>query len=539
MGLILPVAAILARRRIQAPPPPPPAGDPYGFLRRMLAATNGNYEIVWVTNRNANGSGSLKAACEGGSSNVTRIVLFAVNGVIDLGNRATHSNTIYKEAIGIGRSNIWVAGQSCPAGTGSNGRGVKVLGRINCLGSNIVIQHIRVQPVVGDNDPRQSLVSEGLKHAATKINNTAHRGVVFQNCSVHAATDEAIAIDPKVELGSTVENIIIADCFVSGCRHYGLSEVLYHGANPDDIRLAGGAGGYGPMLGVQSTKFLFLRNLVTSATFRSPQIGTWASGLVINNYIFNYGVNYDDNEGRAGERKTCPISTDFKEKSGWPKPAIRYARIGFDGNYAEAGCRSNPWQWDGEFLRVRSSQSGGCRWWDGEGNKIVTYYARAGLTETSSGGNRVSAKNTQLRGTIQEEWAYPQTRPTYGTELSNPPFSLPQVVLTADQAKAAALTSSGAWPIDRCSVDALMLSEVIAKTHDIYPGIPMPNGERYAAANIPDIGNNGPTYPDDLPADPGAVEGNGLHAIENWLHARHVAAGGYNDYSVQEWFDRE
>lgn len=487
----------------------------YSMLGRMLAATEGRFEVVTVTNRDAAGAGSFAAAATGGDSGVTRLVVFAVNGDIDLGNQ----NELQKNLLYIARSNLWIAGQSCPPAADHNGRGVRILGALRFGGSNVVVQHLRVQPHTGRIPVGGGQDLEGL-HWYGQENDTANRRLLFQNCSVHGTSDEAMDIKTNRYRRTTLRQVAVADCLIDGALNYNIARVVHDGADPHTTDYQEGHN-YGPMLGANTYHGLFLRNLMTSSVRRVPQFGWATSGLVVNNYMFNFGRHHD-----GGNSSGVPITIDLKRVH--PTPRLRHTecRIGFAGNYAEGGCRSNPWQNEGRLLRDVANAA--LHHWDGRDNVMLTYYARSGIT-AGRPGFMIAAKNSELRATVQGLWN-PTTpgREGHGVVLAEPPCALPPTLLTAEQAREACLRHAGAWPAERDRLDRQTVDEVLAKTHDAQGAVP----------SLPAITPVAGVHPDGLPAEPLALQPNGLTAIETWLHARHVAAGGFDDHAAAEWLDR-
>ncbi len=492
----------------------------YSFLSRMLDETNGEFEIVYVKNRKASGEGSFKAAVTGGKSDVTRLVLFAVNGVIDLdvhdGNKNVHK-TLY-----IGRNNLWIAGQSCPPAPDDNGRGVRILGGLRFGGSNVVVDHLRVQPWVGPISPDLKPDAEGILWLGLN-RGTAHKRFMVRNCSVHGTSDEATVVKPNSSRDTWIEQVGFIGCFITGALNGNVVKV-HNGADPAELGYKDGHS-YGPMTGAGVRKMLYHGNLLTSMVRRSPHFGTGSSGLIINNYVFNYGRHHD-----GGNSSGVPFMLNFSGDANELGQTHLECIVGYSGNYVEGGCRSNPWQNEGRLLRQREHYTEeDLHYWDGEDNLHLTYYDRSGIYEGSPG-YYLSAKNTELRSSIQQKWdPAPPLDEGIGKRLSQPPFALTSTHLPAEQAKEHCLNHAGAWPAYRNQLDKLLLEEVIDKTNDARGVIP----ETTLITPVSGV------YPSDLPDKPLEVKGNGLTAIENWLHERHVEAGGYDAYDAAEWFSRD
>ena len=107
------------------------------FVNSTSGGTDGI--ILKVTNLNASGEGSLKAALD---YNAKRIIVFEVGGIIDLN----------MERLNIDNPNVTIAGHTAPP------PGITLIkGGIFITTHNVIIKHIAVRP--GDaNEPKQSSI---------------------------------------------------------------------------------------------------------------------------------------------------------------------------------------------------------------------------------------------------------------------------------------------------------------------------------------------------------------------------------------------
>ena len=132
----------------------------------------GRYGPVFkVTNRNADGPGSLRAALEGGPS--SRIVVFDVGGVIDLeGNSLVIENP-----------SVTVAGQTAPY------PGITIIdGGIEIRNTfDVIIQHIRVRPGAADH------VGDAEPWEPDGISVNASSDVIIDHCSISWGVDENLS----------------------------------------------------------------------------------------------------------------------------------------------------------------------------------------------------------------------------------------------------------------------------------------------------------------------------------------------------------
>lgn len=137
-----------------------------GFGTDARAGRGGR--IIRVTNLDAQGPGSLRAAVEAKGA---RIVVFEVGGVIDLN----------RDNISIAEPFLTVAGQTAPS------PGVTLIrGGISIETHNVLIRHLRVRPGDAGQARRSGWEPDGI------ATNAAHH-VVIDHCSVTWAVDENLS----------------------------------------------------------------------------------------------------------------------------------------------------------------------------------------------------------------------------------------------------------------------------------------------------------------------------------------------------------
>jgi len=172
-------------------PGPVHAGAFEGF---GSSATGGSgYGVVYVTNTNNSGTGSLRAALEGTSN---RIIRFSVSGTINL-----------TSAIWVTGANITVDGFSAPSPgitiTSSSDAfvvsGSQYTGPDTTHGYNIIFQGLRLRSTAGD---------------AFQIAYNAH-DIVIDHCSIDASGDGA------VDITEGAYNVTVSYCIVSNTRGNG------------------------------------------------------------------------------------------------------------------------------------------------------------------------------------------------------------------------------------------------------------------------------------------------------------------------------
>jgi len=478
-------------------------GAPYSFLNRMLADTGGSAEIVHVTNLNASGPGSFVEAILGGSESTVRIVVFDVSGHIPL------DHTRYE----ITRGNLVIAGETAPDPGDGTGRGVVLhTGRLRIKAKHTVIRHLHIFASDALYDPAGDPLPGNMEAVGYRFSGGDTPRHILQNVSMRGCRDEAMEV--MSDSSSRFSKVAVADCLIPGA--------LNKNVNDPNADFNDGHG-YGPMQGAGTQETLWLRNLLASGSRRMPQLGgPYSDAIVCNNYIFNYGRH------RASKYASVPFNVDFSNAA--PDPLPPGTTGGYNGqvsgfsNYAEGGRRTDPWDYPGMIYYDRFSAIEVYR--DG-GDYIVTYYDQDGIL-TGSDAWLSKAKNTQLRDTIQGEWVGNVTPLSNATVLSSPHLAPPPTVLSAENARQAALQHAGAFSAQRNQYDQQeVIDKVVDKTHDhrqIEPST-TPISTRTGA-------------PPSLPGDPWTVEANGLTKLENALNQFHLAAGGYPDYSAAEWFDR-
>lgn len=135
--------------------------------------------IVRVTNLDADGAGSLKAALE---SSGARIVVFEVGGTIDLGGHA----------LDIRHPQLTVAGQTAPS------PGITLIrGGIDVRTHDVVIRHLRVRTGEAGFAKHSGWERDGLSTHSGAAN------VVVDHCSFAWATDENLSASGERFAGST------------------------------------------------------------------------------------------------------------------------------------------------------------------------------------------------------------------------------------------------------------------------------------------------------------------------------------------------
>ncbi len=214
-------------------------------------------KIIEVTNLNASGSGSLRAACKASGA---RIVVFRTGGTIKLTSNIKISNPY-----------ITIAGQSAP------GDGICVRGAaITITTHDVIIRGLRVR--VGD-DPDGP---DSGNRDCIQIENEANPpyNIVIDHCSVSWAIDENLTVWHPGAHDITISNSIISEALYDSTHHKG----------PHSM---------GSIIGYDVTKISYIRNLFAHNQERNPLISRNSETEIINNVIYNWGMygtgvgNYD------------------------------------------------------------------------------------------------------------------------------------------------------------------------------------------------------------------------------------------------------
>jgi hypothetical protein len=503
----------------------------FSLLNRMLENTNGEAEIVHVTNLNKSGPGSFEAAVTGGSSDITRIVVFDVSGECALNRKKGD----VRERITINRENLWIAGQTAPDPGDGTGRGFTLKGGLKFLRGFVVVEHIRVQRIDGHPDP-DNIKYDGRGIAVFPNPRDSRLGknefFLFRNVTVRWTQDVSMGVGAQQKDGeySYPENIVIDNCMFAEPlnRNMDLNKGEYINGWNRGLNLSEG-----------TRRGLIRGSLHASAIVRTPQITQGSTGLVVNNFTFNYGSNVP---GSAGMQWLYPMHLNPKNPDNvYHKDHTGPLLVGVASNYAEAGNKTRlpgpPFTYTGS-KSIDSNGSPGYlgpnQWWDDGKNRVISYYDPTTAP--------MSTAPNEFNPNLAETPFYDTTAGAPDSEyieiVSDPPFPLPGIVLSAIEAKEHCLTYAGAWPGDRDAVDARIIREVREKTHS-----PAPRSE-IDYIPVSTVTNTPPSIPDEpgdgqLPAFSPLFrkEANGLTVLENWLNTQHINAGGCSTtvYLAAEW----
>ena len=217
--------------------------------------------ILRVENLENSGPGSLRAAIE---KRGPRIIVFEVGGIIDLQDSILRIKDPF----------LTIAGQTAPS------PGITIIkGGIQVATHDVIIQHIRVRPGEAGHAKKSGWEVDGI--ASTK---GAHK-LIVDHCSISWATDENLsASGPRFDGKDSTEwrrntshQVLFSNCIISE----GLSNSSH----------AKGPHSKGSLIHDNTTDIIIARNLYAHNVSRNPFFKGGAQGIVVNNYIYNPGVD--------------------------------------------------------------------------------------------------------------------------------------------------------------------------------------------------------------------------------------------------------
>ncbi len=215
--------------------------------------------IVRVTNLNADGPGSLKAALE---RRGPRIVVFEVAGVIDMGLTTVNITEPY----------LTIAGQTAPS------PGITIIrGGIDIRTHDVIVRHIRIRSGVSGQARRSGWEADGLSTVGAS-------NVIVDHCSITWAVDENLSASGPRFTGNSVEEWRRGTSHNITFSYNILAEGLADASHPK------GEHSKGSLIHDNATGILIYRNLYAHNYERSPLLKGGVHAAVVNNFIFNPGA---------------------------------------------------------------------------------------------------------------------------------------------------------------------------------------------------------------------------------------------------------
>lgn len=211
-------------------------------------------QILRVTNLNAEGPGSLRAAIE---AEGPRIIVFDVGGVLDL----------ERKSLSITEPYVTVAGQTAPS------PGITMIqGGISIRAHDVIIQHLRVRPGEANQAKRSGWEPDGISTSGGEAHD-----VLIDHCSVTWAIDENVSVSgPRLEgPEATSHRVTIRNCLIAECLH--------------DSTHAKGPHSKGSLIHDFCKDVAIIGNLYAHNHQRNPYFKAHTTGVIVNNVIYNPG----------------------------------------------------------------------------------------------------------------------------------------------------------------------------------------------------------------------------------------------------------
>lgn len=281
-----------------------------GFGRNATGGRGGR--VIFVTNLNDSGEGSLRAAIDASGP---RYVLFKVSGTIAL-----------QSALKIRNNDITIAGQTAP------GDGICIRNyQVTIDADNVIIRFLRFR------------MGDAAKQEGDALGSRFHKDIIIDHCSMSWSTDECVSIYANER--TTVQWCVIGESL--------RNSVHFKGAH-----------GYGGIWGGRNASFH--HNLLADHDSRNPRLGEEANSAFAltdlvdlrNNVLYNWGanstyggeamnvniVNCYYKPGPATAKKERIVSIDKNRKTGTDIYDV-WGKFYIDGNYIEGSTRATTDNW--------------------------------------------------------------------------------------------------------------------------------------------------------------------------------------------------
>lgn len=284
-----------------------------GFGAQSVGGRGG--KVIFVTNLNDSGPGSLRAAVE---EDGPRTVIFRVSGTI-----------VLKSTLAVTKPYITIAGQTCP------GEGICLKDHALVIAADhVVIRYIRCRP--GDNSESES----------DALSISTGRDIIVDHCSTSWSVDETLS----ASTGSRrLGNVTVQWCIISESLH----DSTHHK----------GPHGYGSLIrGGWGNGYTFHHNLYAHHSARLPRPGNYnersrdPDGFILdfrNNVVYNWagsaaGYNADGSNKTNSITKMNFIGNYYKRGAN-SKGSLAFsestisARAYFSGNYMNGSFPDDAW----------------------------------------------------------------------------------------------------------------------------------------------------------------------------------------------------
>ncbi|MDP3736481.1 MAG: pectate lyase [Hyphomonadaceae bacterium] len=253
----LPDSPVPSPQAAEAPSGPLAFPGALGWAAQTKGGRGG--EIIRVTNLDAQGPGSLRAAVE---AKGPRIIVFEVGGVIDLGARTLTVREPF----------VTIAGQTAPSPGISLIRGGMDLGT-----HDVVVQHIRVRPGMAGGSYRKGPDFDSISTQGGAYN------IIVDHCSLTWGTDENLSASGNRFTGPTVREWRVGASHDITFSNNIIAESLAVATH------AKGEHSKGSLIHDNATNILIVGNLYAHNMERNPLFKGGVHGTVVNNLIYNPG----------------------------------------------------------------------------------------------------------------------------------------------------------------------------------------------------------------------------------------------------------
>jgi hypothetical protein len=230
--------------------------DAQGWARHTPGGRGG--EIIRVTNLDADGTGSLRAALEVPGP---RIVVFEVGGVIDLG----------MSTLRIEEPFVTIAGQTAPS------PGITLVrGGIDIRAHDVIVQHLRIRPGSAGQARASGWGEDG-------ISTVAAWQVIIDHCSLTWATDENLSASGPRFTGDGPEDWSEGTSHRITFSHNLIAEGLADSSHPKFEHSKGS------LIHDNASDILIYGNLYAHNYERSPLLKGGVHATLVNNFIYDPG----------------------------------------------------------------------------------------------------------------------------------------------------------------------------------------------------------------------------------------------------------